>query len=321
MNYWMSTDKQTWDRFVSKSPQGNVFCTSAFLDAMTVEYELVGLEEAGRIVMGAIVLKDGEKVVTSPFPLTMYQGVLCCAETAAMPHHKRSRWLLDALSLLLAEMEGRFDRISFCLSHAWEDARAFQWFHYHDRDGGVFRIDLRYTGLLDLRETADLPTYMARVRSVRRQEYRKAKSAGFVVTPEADVDLLNRLHGLTFARQGIEREEAEERMVIAVARAALERDFGELLVCRDGTGRPAAATLFLYDECTGYYYISATDPEYRASGCGTLLVMENIQRCMQRHVSTVDFVGINSPNRGDFKTSFDARPVPYLSFTWEKAPR
>jgi len=33
----------------------------------------------------------------------------------------------------------------------------------------------------------------------------------------------------------------------------------------------------------------------------------------------VDFVGINSPNRGDFKTSFDAVPARYFLVTWQKA--
>lgn len=310
-------EKGSWDAFVNGSPQGNVFCSTAFLDALPAEYDLVTLLENGEIVLGAVVLRRGAEVLRAPHPMTMYQGLLCARSYGEMPLHRRPRWLLDRVNLLLAWLASRSDRISFCLSHAFDDLRPLQWFHYHEPELGVFDITLRYTGLLSL-DFPDFESYLGRIRGVRRQEYRKAAAGGFTVAASSDLRLLNELHGLTLQRQGLCRDEAEQRLLLSIAAAALEKGFGELLVCRDSEQRPAAATLFLYDQRYGYYLIGANDPGYRKSGAGTFLLLENIRRCHERGLAGVDFVGINSPDRGDFKTSFNAKVVPYHHLDYAK---
>lgn len=311
MDYQICTDKNRWNALVAASPQGNVFCSTAFLDAIPEDYELVTLSDKGKIILGAIVFLRDSDVIKAPYPMTMYQGVLCNAELQGMPYHKRSKWLLHHVTLLLAEMEKRYSRISLCLSHQFDDLRGFQWFHYHEPHLGMFKIDLRYTGILDLGNITDFETYLTTVRTVRRQEYRKARAEGFAVESTKDAELLRSLHARTFMRQGIVRKSEEDGLLLSISHAALEAGIGELLVCRDKNGTPASATLFLYDHRYGYYLVGANNPEHRKSGAGTFLLMENIRRCLERGLVGVDFVGINSPNRGDFKTSFNARPVAY----------
>jgi lipid II:glycine glycyltransferase (peptidoglycan interpeptide bridge formation enzyme) len=132
------------------------------------------------------------------------------------------------------------------------------------------------------------------------------------------VDLLDRLHALTFARQNIERDPDEVRLLRSVSRAALEKGFGELLTCVSPDGAVVSATLFLFDRDCAYYWVAANDPEYRKTGCASYLLIENIRYWQKKGLRALDFVGINSPNRGDFKTSFNAVPVPYFFVTWER---
>src|SRR5262249_12920131 len=82
-------------------------------------------------------------------------------------------------------------------------------------------------------------------------------------------------------------------------------------------GEVAGANLFLFDRSCGYYMFGANDPEYRKTGAGTLLLAHSIRHCMERGLESVDVVGINSPNRGDFKTSFNAAPSAYHVVTRE----
>lgn len=318
MDYQICTDKVRWDAFAAASPHGNVFCTTSFLDALPVDYELVTMTDKGVIVLGAIVLLRASDVVKAPYPLTVYEGVLCAGDIQQMLCHKRSKLLLESLTALLNEMGSRYHRISFCLYHTFEDLRPFQWFHYHEPHEGMFRIDLRYTGLLDLTQINDFETYLSHVRTDRRQAYRKALAEGLTIESSDDIDLLNKLHGMTFERQGLARSNDEESLLLSISSAALKNGFGELLVCRDRNGTPASATLFLYDNRYGYYWVGANDPEYRKSGAGTLLVMENIRRCLDKGLAGVDFVGINSPDRGDFKTSFNAKPTAYFMVDFVK---
>jgi len=70
------------------------------------------------------------------------------------------------------------------------------------------------------------------------------------------------------------------------------------------------------DKNTGYYLFGANDPTYRASGSSSYLLLENIHRCKEKRLKLIDFVGVNSPNRADFKVSFNADVVPYFIVSW-----
>lgn len=310
-------ESAAWDEFTATSPQGNVFCETAFLAALGVEPEFWLVREGRSALLGALVLKKDGRVVRAPHPFSMYQGVLLSRELAELPRHSLYQKLLRAMEFLLAELEQRQDAISFCLHHSLEDLRAFSWFHYHEPEKGQFRIDLRYTGLLDTATLKDWEGFIASLRRLRQREYRKACSAGLTVRVSRDVETLQRLHDLTFARQGLAPSEAEQQLLRSITRASLEQGFGELLECVEPGGKVTAATLFLYDRSCGFSLFGATDPEDRDTGSYTYLILENLRRSRER-VARVDFVGINSPNRGDYKLSFNFEPKPYFVATWEK---
>ena len=313
------TDRAAWDRFAASSPQGNVFCSTPFLQALGEEFELLFVEDGSSPVLGVIRLSRDGTPLRAPYPLTMYQGLLWAEEVAALPSHSRTKHGLEAIEYLLSELEKEFARISFCLHHRFEDLRGFSWFHYHEPERGRFQIDLRYTGLLDLLNVSDFESYLASIRTTRRQEYRKAERLGFAVEPSQDLDLLIQLHQRTFERQGIQQDASETGLVRSIAAAALAGDFGQLFVCKDANGLATCATFFLHDERCAYYWVAANDPEYRNTGGSTYLMLENIRRYKEAgKVRTIDFVGINSPNRGDFKTSFNAQPAPYFVVNWER---
>jgi GNAT superfamily N-acetyltransferase len=311
-------DKARWDRFVNASPQGNVFCLTPLLDALGEEYRLLFVEERDEAQLGIVlILRDGQPV-RAPYPFTMYQGALFNRAVSELPPHSRAKHGLEITDFLVTQLEQRFDRISLCLHHRFPDLRSFSWFHYHDPHRGRFQIDLRYSALLDLSLVTDFDRYLTSIRNLRLREYRRARSAQYRAEPSTDVETLDRLHNLTFDRQRLQRDEHDVRLLRAISRAALDNSFGELLICKDSHDTTASATLFLYDQRCAYYLIGANDPDHRPSGCGTYLMLENISRCRERGISTLDFVGANSPNRGDFKTSFNAVPVPYFMVTWEK---
>jgi len=311
-------DKERWDWFVASSPQSNVFCSTPFLDALGEEYDLLLIEEEGSLQLGAVVVKQDGKPICAPYPFTLYHGLLFDASKSNLPQHSRIRWGLEVTDYLLSVMEKHYDRISFCLHYTVEDLRSIQWFHYHESQKGLFNVELRYTGILDLQTINNFDEYLLAIRKVRRYEYRQALSDGLTIEVSDDITILNQLHKRTFERQGITRSPEEERLLLSISQAAISHGFGQLLVCRNKSGIIIAATLFLYDNKCGYYLFGANNPEFRNNFGGTYLLLENIRQCKERGLSKVDFAGINSPNRGDFKISFNAKPVPYFVTTWEK---
>ncbi len=312
------TDRAGWARFVAESPQGSVFLRPELLDALDVEWtpwRLTGPDEETRAA--AILLTDRAGPAAAPVPFCLYQGVVLPGTVTAGPAHRRVHEALEATTALLEGLSGRQDRLSWCLHPALADLRAFSWHHYHEPALGQFRLDLRYTGLIPVDSTGGLEAVLAGARSVRRQEYRKA-SGRFRLETSDDLDLLDRLHDATFARQGLARSARERNLLRGVTDAALRHGFGEVLVARAADGSAAGAAVFLYDSHTAYYLVAANDPAYRNAGVSTFLFLSGVAAGIGRGVRSIDVVGMNSPSRGDFKTSFGAEPIPYFIANWER---
>lgn len=311
----VSTDRTSWNRYVAASPQGSVFCRAELLDALDLTWEVRSSGGGDAPEAAALVLRDAGVVVRAPVPFCLYQGILLPSRPDEASH-RRVRRELEAVSALLDGLSGEA-RLSWCLHPSLTDIRALSWFHYHEPELGQFRVEVRYTGIIALDPVAGLDGVLAGSRTVRRQEYRKA-SARFRVEVSNDLDLLDGLHRRTFDRQGIVRSDREGRLLRSIAAAALEHGFGELLVAYDHDSTAAGAVLYLFDETSAYYLVAANHPDFRSTGVSTLLFLSGAERAMARGLTSLDAVGLNSPSRGDFKTSFGAVPTPYYVATWER---
>ena len=309
-----------WDAFVAGSPQGSVFCASWFLRALALDADRFFLRVGGRVLAAALVLRRDGTPVPAPHPFTMYQGILFAPEVAAWPAHRAGKGIVDLTTALVDALAARYPTLSFCLHPSFTDVRGLQWYRYDRPD--AFRLDVRFTGVLPLAGLRDLDGYLATVRTTRRYEHRRAQSRQLTVEASADIDALDRLHRATFERQGLERAEAEARLLRAITAAALAADAGELLIARTASGEPASATLFVRDQHTSYYLFGANAPALRALNAGTLLVVDSVRRALERGLTRVDFCGVNSPNRGDFKTSLGGVVTPYfVAHLPEESPR
>ena len=314
------TDKEQWNHFTDESPHGSVFCLTPFLDALGEQYRLLLVEEAGKPQAGVvIILRDGQPY-PGQYPFTIYQGIVLGSSLCGLPPWRRVQQTTAVVNFLLMELQDHFDRICLCLHHRFEDLRSFG-ASRGETQTEPFQIALQYSGLLDLGQVAEFDGYLRSIRELRRREYRRCRANGFQIRSSGDVDLLDQLHRLTFARQGIERDPNVVRLLRSISRAALEQRFGELLTCTTPDGTITSATLFLFDRHCAYYWVGANDPAYRKTGSATYLMIENIRHWQQMGLRELDFVGINSPKRGDFKTSFNAVPARYFLATWERPKR
>ncbi|MBI4021882.1 MAG: GNAT family N-acetyltransferase [Candidatus Andersenbacteria bacterium] len=306
------TNASVWDDFVRRSPQGAVFCQTAFLDALPVAHELWQVVDGhGHVQLGVVLLRDEQgRVVRQPYDFSLYQGILLDGALAAMPVHRAVPRELSAVNFLLAELAAREERLSFCLHHTWQDMRAFNWFNYHVPSAGQFCVTVRQTGLIALAGLT-FNSYLEGIRKSRRQEWRLARLQGFTVAPSDDIAAFLNLYQQTFSRQGINPSASALRLVGSITAAALTGRFGELLLTRGEGGEPVSATVFLCDQSCSYYLFGATDPRFRAAGAGVATVLESLRRCFEQSVTRVDVGGINSPQRGDFKISFNAQPTPF----------
>lgn len=302
--------RQRWDTFVSTSPQRSIFVYSKFLDSLQVNYDLVTCYDKDRIVAGTVIIyTDSGTPIDTPFPFTQYQGVLL-ADNSALATHSQITHEFRIVESFIAQLTGRFKK--YCLASSWRlrDLRPFQWYNYHEPDKGRFRIDLRYTGILDSNRYGDFDTYVSSIRKVKRQEFNKASQL-LQQTLSNDIEILDHLHARTFARQDIERTRQESALVKSIASHAIAGEYGEIR-CAMLNEVPVSAVMFLYDDRTAYYLFGANDPDYRKTFAGTFLLVNMIKEAFDKGVREIDFLGVNSPDRGDFKISLGAELMPHF---------
>lgn len=303
------TDKDLWDDFVESSPQGSIFATTKFIDCLEVNYANYLLHKGKEIIGGVSVLEDknGEPR-KAPFDFTAYQSILC-RHVSGAPVHTQIEEEFKITEIIINELIRIYGKVSLVHSPFLKDIRPFLWHNYHHPEKGMFDYSVWYTPILDL-TFSGIDEYLASIRTCRRQEFRKKINCHTYETTETRI--LNELHRRTFERQGIERAEVEGKLLLSISNRAVENNFGRISVC-EVDGVPASAILFLYDTTRGYYLFGANNPDFRSAASSTKLLVENIMHTKnEKRLKQVDFVGCNSPQRGDYKLSFNAQLYPYF---------
>jgi hypothetical protein len=309
------SDPERWDDFVSLSPQGNIFCTSKFLNSLKFPADTVFVKRGEKALLGAVLLGAEPDLINPPM---RYQGILFPRDPRDDLNHQRVRKNLEAVSYLLSELAQRNGVIRLSLHHSFEDLRSIQWFNFDKPKSARFEVHLRYTGILNLSQPNEFQDLFNSFRTARRQDYKKAQKGGFYCEESCDGGILNYLQEKTYNRQGMRASVPERKLFARLAEKSLGMGFGRLMVCCDKNKNPVSASLFIYDSKCGYYLVGANDPKYRRFGTGTAVLVEQIRICKEQGLAEVDFCGINSPDRGDFKTSFNAVPVPFFEAVWRK---
>ncbi len=303
-------DKQVWDAFVSISPQRSIFVHSKFLDSLLVNYDLVTCYDKDKIVAGVVVIyANSGNSIDTPFPFTQYQGILL-ADNSRQAAHSQITHEFKIVEYFIAQLTAHLKKYCLCQSWRLSDLRPFQWHNYHEPGKGMFNLALRYTGILDVNKYHDFDSYVSSVRTVRRQEFKKSSQL-LQLKMSDDEEILDALHAKTFERQNIARTHQESALVKSIFRHAIAGGYGNMSVAMlDDV--PVSAVLFLYDDRTAYYLFGANDPSHRKTFAGTFLLMHMIKDAFENGIREIDFVGVNSPNRGDFKIGLNAELRPYF---------
>jgi hypothetical protein len=305
-----NVDREIWQKVVENSQQGTIFLNMDFIESLSVKYKTFFICKGKEPVAGFVVLLDEQnKPLPSPYPFVPYQGIFFIENGKANTNKIISSQFEITefiINLLVDLYNGVVSQTHFRVA----DYRPFSWHNYHNPGKGMFEIVLNYTPILALDKYNSLEEYLLSIRTVRRQEYKKTRAANIQIVDSDDIELLSHLHDLTFQRQGIKQTASEEQLVRSIAQNALKKGYGRLQIA-EIDGQPASAIMFLKDKIRGYYLFGATDPQYRNYYASTLLLIENIWKCKLDGLKEVDFVGCNSPQRGDYKLSFDGELTPY----------
>jgi hypothetical protein len=313
-----SCSGEDWDAFLASSPHGAPFGSGWFVNALGLRKEHWLVVDRGRPIMATPLLFEGDAPLESVAPFSMYIGPVLAEGLAEEAPHRRLPLVIRAFETLLGALTERYGRLAMSLHYGWDDLRGLLWFNYHRPEYGRVSLSPGFTGLVDLHQLADEKSWLRTIRTSRRQDIEKARRSGLTCALSNDIELLLRIYLLTFERQDIVIDRKTLGTLQRIATAALQEQAGFINVCRTPSGDAVSANLIIHDRRCAYYLVGANDPVGRASGAGSLLMLDCLQRCLAMGLDTFDLVGINSPGRGDFKTSFNATPRLYFEAGWRR---
>lgn len=305
-------DLKIWDKFVEESPQGTIYSNSILITSIFPDSKFFVVKNSEEILGGVSLLIDSDKkLINNPVYIQYYNSILFKDNTNLL-FHKKIKQEFRVTEIIINEVIGNYKEFHCINTPSFNDIRPFQWYNYHDKSSGVFDNEVNFTPFLNLKNI-DLDDLINNLRTDRRREYKSDKTK-LVIKLSKNVDVLSKLHQLTFERQNIIRSHEEIEIFETFVKASIDNDFGELSIC-EFEGVPIAANLFLHDKKRSYYQFGAQHPDYRKIPGSTKIMLNSILNAQKRSLPEVDFVGANSPARSDYKISFNCELKHYYSST------
>jgi glycosyltransferase involved in cell wall biosynthesis len=253
-----------WNTFVDASPQGDVFCYTWWLDAITKgNFKILAVFENDEIVAG-IPLAYYLGKINEP-PLTRTLGPLFKDMPEKSEHDKTTiqrKWL----NMLLDEIPmDEFEQ--FCTSHNFNDWLPFRW--------RGLKQTTRYTYLINYtkKEEKDLWALLSRG---RKETINKAKKNNLSTKVTTDLSDFYRLIELTYQRQGLRSRYSYDEFKL-LDDEIVKHKKRVILTTFDDRGNAHAAIYVVFNSEKAFALISAGNPKYRDLGGHTLVMWEAIK--------------------------------------------
>jgi hypothetical protein len=294
-----------WNEFVERSPQGDVFCYSWWLDAITKSnFKIYAAKEQAEIVAGFVAAYDSNNKINEP-ALTRTLGILY-KPYSEPPDRKRSaeerRWLE-----VLLEKIPHDDIVQFCTHQTITNWLPFKY--------KGLKQTTRYTYILDYKGRSVKDLWKGLNRGKKNMIIRAGKN-GIRLYETDDFEQVITFTGLTYKRQGLKMkyEPDDLRMLDNAARLHGKR---LILSTIDNTGRTHAVIYLAFNNRSAYALVSGGDPALRKMGGHTLVMWEAIKYFHDK-VAYFNFGGSDIRKIEDHVRGFGGVITPYFHIYNEK---
>jgi len=305
-------DDDFWDGLVTSSQQSNPFLKSSFLSSVGRKDSRILLFEDGIPVLGTCILSDSLSQTLKDNDLNLYQGIFFpnLGNSSYSDENRR----LKLMSILSDEINKSHMGVALSLHPEIIDTRGIEWFFYENRKARVQpMIITKYTGVIRIASHRSFESYQDTIRKVRKQEIKKSLDLRMKIQENTDrIEEFVMLYEKTFSRQGIKLSNTNKERVSRVIHSGISSRQGKLDLIYLPNGEPVSGMYTLFDDKSEYYLYGATDPKHRGTFGSSLLMLNAIERTFLENKTLFDFCGMNSPHRGEYKSSFNARVQPYF---------
>lgn len=269
---------ELWDKFVEKSPQGNIFNKSFWLKLVCSNFQIWIVEENGSIIGGIVLPNIKNKIFTMP-KLTPQLGLLLGIENNNIKYNKTISRSMSIANEIIKILPKNALKVDYNFSVNYSNMLPFIWDNYN--------VGLRYTYIIN--EISNLDKVFDNFDYSIKSEIKKSEKNNIKISSKFGVEEFYKVNNLTFERQGavipytfefIKRLDVELK----------NRDCRDMLFAINDNNEIIAGVYIIYDNNTAYYLMGGADPNWRKYGIQSHLIWEAI-KLASRKVKYFDFEG------------------------------
>jgi lipid II:glycine glycyltransferase (peptidoglycan interpeptide bridge formation enzyme) len=294
-----------WDSFVDQSPQGDVFCYSWWLEAITgSNFRILVIYDNNEIVAGIPLAFDALNKINIP-PLTRTLGVLYKKQDYQSDRRKTSverKWLFELLKHIPLN-----DFIQMCLHHNFTDWLPFRWNGFSQTTRYTYIINYRNKTISGLWNNLDLET---------KRVVKRAGEKGIRIERTDDFDLIYRYESLSYERQGL-KFRIPYNDLKSLDDTIKERGNRVIFKAIDNHNQVHAVLYVAFNQKSAYALLSGSDATLRKLGGHTLVMWEAV-RYFSDKVEYFNFGGSDIEQIEAHLRGFGGTLTPYFHIYNEK---
>jgi hypothetical protein len=303
-------DDLVWDSKLQLSSQYSIYLTSNFLRwTGLLEYRFF-LYENGAPKLGCLL---PPKIIDGMNSLSycMYQGIFFIENPKRSYSDDLGR--AHTLSQLTSQLVNSACGAVLALHHSIVDIRGIHWYLFEKGISSLLQYKVHYTGIIHLQDFSDFENYKKTIRKVRLQELATTHKMNSVsLNTQPDIQIFINMYRDMFSQRGINIGKSELQRVSTIIENGLSSGVGNLLILQENDGTPVSGIFILSDKTTDFYQFGASNPARLKLNGSSYLILHAIELAFMNGRKYFDMVGMNSPNRGEYKASFNARVKPYF---------
>lgn len=312
----VGTRLDEWEDLVLNSKQGTIFSLPNYLEAAGCRYMLYFVIKGNEIKAGVSLNIDADERKALLDDLVIYNGIIF-RNDLLQKTVKSKQEQFEITEFVLAELDGFFDAVEMALHPSFQDLRPVLWHNYGSKDlNKKYRCDLRYTSYLDiseffLRRNEEAMTLFYRMDNIRQSDIKKARKENLVVTEDTCTDKFVELYSNLMSSQGKEVPFNTLNRIKTLVNKLLAENAAKLYKTTNSSGKITYITIFTHYSNHACYLFGAGDPEVMKRYDGTICLWDSFKSLASYGIQEIDMEGVNSPQRGWFKMSFDGSLLPY----------
>lgn len=292
---------EEWDTIVQNSSQGNYFVSSEYLNSTLRGEDKFAVTKNKKIV-ALTVLDSHSGIDGCKSRYSSYQSLIYVDKNNL--DYRQVILRMEIQQNLLPMLLDLDAHIHLTLHPSINDIRGFQFYAY-ENELKEFQVTPLYTGVVNFERYTNFNTYLDSIQANRRQEYRKLKDKNLPDEEnQRDINSFVSIYEETFKRENISVSRDELDFITKIIQEIRKENSMLHFLTEDNIGKVATSFVGLSGNQAYYQFAGSLKNSGNVSYSSRLLALL-IKRLMGQEIRSIDLVGMNSPKRSYFKTTFN----------------